>query len=107
MLSNTTSATPRPRPPAKARRLPSVQFPSFPPPPYAASPSLEQVLAAANAVTEPPLTSGDSRPSLPPSGDTEEWVNEQSREELSELLVKAEELIRSRETGEQLDDTRP
>lgn len=77
-----------------------MQFPSFPPPPYAAAPSLDQVvLAAANSVAEHPLSSGDSRPSLLPTGDTEEWVNEKSREELSELLLKAGELIRSRETG--------
>ncbi|KZT72485.1 hypothetical protein DAEQUDRAFT_722632 [Daedalea quercina L-15889] len=96
MLSETASTTSRPRPPAKTRRLPSVQFPSFPPPPYA--PSLDQlVLEAASAIPEQPFSSLDPKSFLLPH-DSEEWVNEKSREELSELLLKAEGLIRTRET---------
>ncbi|TFY51373.1 hypothetical protein EVJ58_g10604 [Rhodofomes roseus] len=101
MLSETTSATPRPRPPAKTRRLPSVQFPSFPPPPYALS--LDQVvLDAASAIPEHGLD--ETKPPLLPH-DSEEWVKEKSREELSDLLLKAEELIKSRETELSLTST--
>lgn len=41
----------------------------------------------------------------PPTGipkttpEVDEWMNEKSREELSELLLKADGLIKSRETG--------
>lgn len=34
-----------------------------------------------------------------PNPDVEEWVQEKSREELSSLLLKADSLIKSRETG--------
>jgi len=57
------------------------------------------VLDAANAVSELPLGVDDIKPPLLPQ-DSEEWVKERSREELSELLLKAGELIKSRETGE-------
>jgi hypothetical protein len=36
----------------------------------------------------------------------EDWVREKSREELSELLLKADGIIRSRESGE-VTDVRP
>lgn len=99
-MSNTFSATPRPRPPAKARRIPSVQFPRFPPPPYA--PSLDQVVLDTTASSPGQVSSAalDNLPSPLPSPDAEEWINEKSREELSGLLLKADELIKSRESGE-------
>lgn len=86
-------ATPRPRPPARTRRLPSLQFPKFPPPPYA--PSIDQVVL--DAASSPRVL--DDAQLAPPNPNVEEWMNEKSREELSNLLFKADELIKSRETG--------
>ncbi|OBZ70370.1 hypothetical protein A0H81_09856 [Grifola frondosa] len=91
--------TPRPRPPAKARRTTSMHFAKLaPPPPYA--PPLEvklldsQIAAAAQTVGP---ASGDGL-RLPPTPSVEDWMNEKSREELSGLLLKADGLIKSRET---------
>ncbi|KAF9821234.1 hypothetical protein IEO21_00842 [Rhodonia placenta] len=93
MMSDENSTTPRPRPPAKARRASSLQFPSFPPPPYA--PSLDQVVPdVAGAGPSFP----DDMPLPLSTHDAEAWVNEKSREELSHLLLKADELIKSRES---------
>lgn len=92
-MSDENSTTPRPRPPAKARRASSLQFPSFPPPPYA--PSLDQVVPdVAGAGPSFP----DDMPLPLSTHDAEAWVNEKSREELSHLLLKADELIKSRES---------
>lgn len=41
-----------------------------------------------------PLSPGDA------TEDDMEWMNEKSREELSDLLVKADDLIKERENGE-------
>lgn len=43
------------------------------------------------------LSSASPDPASRPSPEIEEWVNERSREELSELLLKAEKAIRDRE----------
>jgi hypothetical protein len=70
-----------------------------PPPPYASSfpflengrkpnylgsplPATLQIVASPNAEEDP------------------EWLSEKSREELAELLLKADDLIKERETGE-------
>jgi len=91
MTDSAIASTPRPRPPAKARRVPSVQFPRFPPPPYA--PSLDQVVLDATESTQEQLNiaSLDGLPLPFPTPEAEEWINEKSREELSELLLKADE----------------
>ncbi|CAL1701008.1 unnamed protein product [Somion occarium] len=93
MLSNNTLATPRPRPPAKVRRSPSLNFP--PPPPYA--PRMDMLLdspitVTAQLVNSPETEAPGSTPNI------EEWMNEKSRGELSDLLLKAGGLIKSRET---------
>ncbi|KAH8105982.1 hypothetical protein BXZ70DRAFT_904066 [Cristinia sonorae] len=100
MLSNNALATPRPRPPAKARRSPSLNFPSLPPPPPYA-PRLEVLLDSPIGVTTQLLgTTGgeDTEESDVPPGAVEEWMNEKSKEELSDLLLKAGGLIKERET---------
>ncbi|KAJ7853886.1 hypothetical protein B0H13DRAFT_2082048 [Mycena leptocephala] len=97
MLSNET-VTPRPRPPAKMRSTSSRQVvQASPPPPYASSfpflengrkpnylgsplPATLQIVASPNAEEDP------------------EWLSEKSREELAELLLKADDLIKERET---------
>lgn len=89
-------ATPRPRPPAKVRKSPSLNFP--PPPPYA--PRLDVLLASPIGVTTQLLGSAVSEePSDAPNHPAEEWMNEKSKEELSGLLLKADGLIKERETG--------
>ncbi|TCD70799.1 hypothetical protein EIP91_001489 [Steccherinum ochraceum] len=95
MLSNTVLATPRPRPPAKVRRSPSLNFP--PPPPYA--PRLEILLDSPIGVTAQLLGSavGDEE-SDAPTQVVEDWMNEKSKGELSDLLLKADGLIKERET---------
>ena len=96
MLSNNVLATPRPRPPAKVRRSPSLNFP--PPPPYA--PRLEVLLDSPIAVTSQLLDSALADDDADaPSQVVEEWMNEKSKEELSDLLLKADGLIKERETG--------
>lgn len=99
MLSSNVQATPRPRPPAKVRRSPSLNFP--PPPPYA--PRSDVLLNSPIAVTAQLLgtvASEDIANSLPQV--VEEWMNEKSKEELSDLLLKADGLIKERETGNDL-----
>lgn len=95
MLSNNVLATPRPRPPAKVRRSPSLNFP--PPPPYA--PRLEVLLDSPIGVTTQLLGSAVSEEPDALSQGAEEWMNEKSKEELSGLLLKADGLIKERETG--------
>ncbi|THH29143.1 hypothetical protein EUX98_g5063 [Antrodiella citrinella] len=95
MLSNNVIATPRPRPPAKVRRSPSLNFP--PPPPYA--PRLEVLLDSPIGVTTQLLGSAAAEVTVSPVHDVEEWMNEKSKEELSDLLLKAGGLIKERETG--------
>jgi hypothetical protein len=107
MLSNETVTTPRPRPPAKNRRTSATKAfaQASPPPPYASSfPERERkpsYLGSPLPATLQSLRLG-SDPSS--SGADEEnadasWLSEKSREELAELLVKADDLIKERETG--------
>ncbi|CCL99404.1 uncharacterized protein FIBRA_01422 [Fibroporia radiculosa] len=94
-----STTTPRPRPPAKARRIPSMQVPRFPPPPYALS--LDQIVldATSSASTnQDGSTAPDDFPLSSPTREADEWMNEKSREELSGLLLKADEIIKSRES---------
>lgn len=98
MISNNVPATPRPRPPAQMRRNPSL---NAPPPPYA--PPLERLLDSPISITAQLVAaaaSPDGNNQLTPlHADVEDWMNEKSKEELSDLLLKADDLIRSRETG--------
>ncbi|KAI0082488.1 hypothetical protein K474DRAFT_1694340, partial [Panus rudis PR-1116 ss-1] len=95
MLSNNTPATPRPRPPAKVRRTPSLNFP--PPPPYA--PRLDMILDSPIPVTAQLVARGSPPPVGPKSTpEADDWMDEQSREELSDLLVRADGILKSRET---------
>ncbi|CDO71356.1 hypothetical protein BN946_scf184908.g114 [Trametes cinnabarina] len=99
MLS--TNVTPRPPPPSRARKANSMHFSQLaPPPPY--TPPLSEVMLdspihiTAHLVTGAALS--PDGPSPPRSGSMEEWVEEKSREELSGLLLKADDIIKTRET---------
>ncbi|KAF7792924.1 hypothetical protein EIP86_004026 [Pleurotus ostreatoroseus] len=93
MLSNNVPSTPRPRPPAKMRRAPSL--PLHPPPPYA--PRMDMILDSPIAVTTQLIKSSPGEAALG-TPDMEDWMNERSREELSDLLVAAEGIIKTRES---------
>ena len=108
MLAANITETPRPRPPAKARRSTSLKTVSTPPPAYAAAFDLspnKKSLPDASLLGSPLLATfrrvgWDNNNQLPPTSEEDrEWMNEKSREELSELLLKAEDLIRERENG--------
>ncbi|KAJ7749248.1 hypothetical protein B0H14DRAFT_3603837 [Mycena olivaceomarginata] len=106
MLSNETVTTPRPRPPAKNRRTSATKAfaQASPPPPYASSfpererkPSylgspLPATLQSLRLGSDPSSSGADEE-----NADTS-WLSEKSREELAELLVKADDLIKERET---------
>jgi len=90
------SITPRPRPPARSRRT-SSQVKSSPPPPY--RPSLSDEPRTPNEhgkLAAESLRSDWSQ--FPLSVQSEQW-DEHSREELTDLLHKADELIKDRELG--------
>ncbi|PIL37005.1 hypothetical protein GSI_00697 [Ganoderma sinense ZZ0214-1] len=103
--NDSATATPRrPLPPAKARRSTSLTFAalhrdSAPPPPYA--PPLEEMLldlpvtVTTHLVNASGSTDGIGLPTTP---GIEDWMNEKSREELSGLLLKADGIIKSRES---------
>ncbi|TFY81174.1 hypothetical protein EWM64_g2838 [Hericium alpestre] len=110
MPNSIVAVTPRPRPPAKTRQT-SGQFKFSPPPPYAlpfpinteglpSEASFDMILGSpisatahlVRSLTGESPTRGSDQASL-----TESWINERSREELSELLVKADSVIRVRE----------
>lgn len=110
MLAANTAETPRPRPPAKVRRSTSKPVTSTPPPSYAAAfsytpagePHPNTLLGSPLPATlQRVLWEKDSpAPALSSATDDDmEWMNEKSREELSELLVKADDLIKERENG--------
>ena len=93
MLSSSTSATPRPRPPAKARRDANNQ--SSPPPPYGAftfpsSPD-RPTPSRAPAGKMPRHTPSPSMEGVP-----EDWM---SRHGLSEIVQKVNGLVKERENG--------
>ncbi|GLB34102.1 hypothetical protein LshimejAT787_0109860 [Lyophyllum shimeji] len=106
MLAGGVNETPRPRPPAKIRRSSALHAAS-PPPSYAAALTPEgkprlnvTLLGSPMSATFQRVAWGSAaaeRRMSPPPEDLE-WMNERSREELSELLVKADDLIRARES---------
>lgn len=94
MLSASVTTTPRPRPPGRARRI-STHVKSSPPPPYAATSLLHDPLDNSSDLKRESfndaIAAWDDIPNHP-----QVW-NGRSREELSELLLKADELIKDRE----------
>ncbi|KAJ6539738.1 hypothetical protein B0H19DRAFT_1180326 [Mycena capillaripes] len=91
MLSNET-VTPRPRPPAQTKRSSSRPLlQASPPPPYASS-----ILAENNTRKE--ILGSPLPATLQDVEENPDWLSEKSREELAELLLKADDLIKERET---------
>lgn len=99
--------TPRPRPPAKVRRSASMKRLSSPPPSYAAAfEHFPDGKLPPDSLLGSPLMATFQRvgwdrfngPLSPTNEEDQNWINEKSREELSDLLVKAEDLIRERES---------
>ncbi|KAG1768717.1 hypothetical protein EDD22DRAFT_818308 [Suillus occidentalis] len=96
MLSASVTTTPRPRPPGRTRRI-STHVKTSPPPPYAATSLLHHPLdnspdskrEASNGASA--IAAWDDIPNHP------QFWSGRSREELSELLLKADELIKDRE----------
>ncbi len=104
MLSTNSTTTPRrPLPPAKARKSSSLNFGRFASPlPYTPSGPLEDILLDSPIPVTAQLMNAASKPEgigLPGSPSVGDWMNEKSREELSGLLLKADGIIKSRETG--------
>ncbi|KAJ7126425.1 hypothetical protein C8R43DRAFT_931971 [Mycena crocata] len=108
MLANDTM-TPRPRPPAQMKRSTSRSLPqgaigASPPPPYASSAAfMPEDGRKAHYLGSPlpatlEMVDRASEPASPEGNDNSEWLNEKSREELAELLLKADGLIKERET---------
>jgi len=106
------SSTPRPRPPAARRSISALK--SSPPPSYASSfLNSEGRSRASDTLLGSPVRATiemmgwDERavaamadpgsPALNP--DDFDWLNERSKGELSDLLVKADNIIKRRETG--------
>jgi hypothetical protein len=102
MLSASVTTTPRPRPPGRARRI-STHVKTSPPPPYAASsllhhpPDNSPDLKRESFNGASAIAAWDNIPNHP------QFWNGRSREELSELLLKADELIKDRENGLSFD----
>jgi hypothetical protein len=96
MLSGAVNTTPRPRPrpPGRTRRI-SSRVKSSPPPPYAATSPHHDLQDNSGLKREcsPEDIAWDS------VGDHPEDWNGRSSEELSTLLLKADELIKDRENG--------
>lgn len=97
MLSASVTTTPRPRPPGRVRRI-STHVKTSPPPPYAATslfhddtPDNSSDLKRESFNGASAIAAWDDIPNNP-----QVW-NGRSREELSELLLKADELIKDRE----------
>lgn len=91
------SITPRPRPPARLRRVSTQVGNSPPPPPYRLSLPDDPLTSTEHGKLSAESTRSDwSR--FPSSAKSEQW-NERSRGELSDLLHKADEIIKDRELG--------
>jgi hypothetical protein len=89
----------RPRPPARNTLSAPYTKPS-PPPPYGdalTSPEANTLSESATAHRIRALAKDVFSGAVPSA--IEEWINGQSREELSSLLVRANDLIRERERG--------
>jgi hypothetical protein len=99
-LDNPLPTTPmRPRPPVRNTLSASYTKPS-PPPPYGdalTSPEANTLSESATAHRIHALAKDVFSGAVPSA--IEEWINGQSREELSSLLGRANELIRERERG--------
>ncbi|OAX38592.1 hypothetical protein K503DRAFT_691297 [Rhizopogon vinicolor AM-OR11-026] len=93
MLSGAVNTTPRPRPPGRTRRV-SSHVKSSPPPPYAAASLPHDFLH--NSALKRESSQGSSAWDLSIPDRPEGW-NGRSNEELSGLLLKADELIKDRE----------
>ncbi|KAF9480715.1 hypothetical protein BDN70DRAFT_877286 [Pholiota conissans] len=99
--------TPRPLPPAKARRASAMQKLSSSPPPAYGSPftfparrhTRQDILGSPMATTFQ-MVGWDAVGEHPLPSETPDdmaWINEKSREELKDLLLKADDIIRERE----------
>ena len=109
MMSSDISATPRPRPPAKARRTSSAQYKASPPPPYStftfpSVPSDGDLSEGASTMPNSPVSPTTQLTRSTPVDNVFNDVNsavpnERSIDELSDLLVKADGMIRHRERG--------
>ncbi|KAF7432753.1 hypothetical protein PC9H_004696 [Pleurotus ostreatus] len=98
MMSNDVPATPRPRPPGNVRRSMSMKL-QTPPPPYAssfASPTSKQEELDQSEGIRGSAVGSTLSPIRQDEGE-EDWFNERSREELTELFLKADGLIKERE----------
>ncbi|KAK7062086.1 hypothetical protein R3P38DRAFT_687189 [Favolaschia claudopus] len=110
MLSSETVTTPRPRPPAQNRRASASKTlaQASPPPPYASAIPLIPERDRKPSYLGSPLpatlqslrlsSEGSSPGADEDSSFDQSWLNEKSREELAELLLKADDLIKERET---------
>ncbi|PBL02917.1 hypothetical protein ARMGADRAFT_277421 [Armillaria gallica] len=105
MLANEGSSVSRPRPPAQIRRSHSMfNQKGSPPPPYASSfvfpsqkkPSRSSLLGSPVSATFRRIEREAGKPVA--EEDNTDWLNEKSREELSGLLLKADDIIKKRET---------
>ena len=109
MLSTSTgsasSSTRRPLPPAKARKSIPLTFAALHPDnglPAHTLPLQEMILDSPVTVTTHLVNTASKSMDdigLPGTPGIEDWMNEKSREELSGLLLKADGIIKSRETG--------
>lgn len=91
------SITPRPRPPARSRRA-SSQVKLSPPPPYRQSLPDDPLAPSEHARLSPVESLRGDWPRFPFSAQSEQW-NDRSRGELSDLLHKADEIIKDRGLG--------
>ncbi|KAG1803155.1 hypothetical protein EV424DRAFT_1434429 [Suillus variegatus] len=97
MLSASVTTTPRPRPPGRVRRI-STHVKTSPPPPYAATSLLDDPLDNSSDLKRKSFNGASAIAAWDdiPTNHPQDW-NGRSREELSELLLKADELIKDRE----------
>lgn len=103
MLSASVTTTPRPRPPGRVRRI-STHVKTSPPPPYAATSLLDDPLDNSSDLKRKSFNGASAIAAWDdiPTNHPQDW-NGRSREELSELLLKADELIKDRENGVSFD----